>query len=80
MFGQYVMIQFESADRSMLTFCEVEVHRVKISGEYVIWLIDQSGFSQMNKTGNIAIIANFLSLYNCSFLLYLHEMMFVNVK
>ena len=25
----------------MLTLCEVEVHRVKIPGEYITWLIDQ---------------------------------------
>ena len=38
------------------------------------------GFSQMYKIGNIAIIANFVFPYICSFLHYLHHIMIVNEK
>ena len=37
-------------------------------------------FSQTHKMGNIGIIANFVFTEICSFLLYLHYMMLVNVK
>ena len=36
--------------------------------------IAESGFSQMHKIGNTAIIANFVFLYNCSFLVYLQQL------
>ena len=39
-----------------------------------------SRFSQTHTIGNIAIIANFLSTYIYSFLLYLQHMMEINVK
>ena len=38
-----------------------------------------SGFSRTHKIANIGIIANFVFLYICSFLLYLHYVMLVNV-
>ena len=44
---------------------------------------DYAGFSQTHKIGNINIIniiANFLFLFICSFLLYLHHVKLVNVK
>ena len=34
----------------------------------------------MHKIGNIAIIVNFIFLYNCNFLLHLHQLMLVNLK
>ena len=34
----------------------------------------------MHKIDNMAIIANFVFLHNCSFSLYLHQLMLVNVK
>ena len=37
-------------------------------------------FSQTYKVGNVGIIANFVFPYICSFLLYLHQLMLVNVK
>ena len=37
----------------------------------------QSGFSQMHKIDNIDIVTNFVFLRNCSFLLYLHQLMSV---
>ena len=41
----------------------------------------KAGFSQMYKIGNIVIISpNFVLLQNCSFPLYLHQLMLVNVK
>ena len=36
-----------------------------------------SGFSQLH---NIAIIANIVLVYNCSFIVYLHQFILVNVK
>ena len=39
-----------------------------------------SSFSQTHKVGNVVIIANFVIPYNCSFLLYLHQLMPVNTK
>ena len=41
---------------------------------------EHSWFSQTHKIGNIGIIANFVFPEICSFLLYLHYMMLVNVK
>ena len=38
------------------------------------------GFWQMNKIGNIAIIANLVFLFDCHFLLYLHQLMLVKMK
>ena len=43
-------------------------------------LFVQSRFSQTHKIGNIGIIANFVFLDICSFLLYLHYMVLINVK
>ena len=40
----------------------------------------QSDFAQTDKFGNIVIIANFLFLCICSFVLNLQHMMSVNVK
>ena len=39
-----------------------------------------SRFSQTHTVGNIAVIAIFVFPYICSFLLYLHQLMLVNVK
>ena len=39
-----------------------------------------SGFSQTDKVGSIGIIANFVLLYICGFLLNLQHIMLVNVK
>ena len=39
-----------------------------------------SSFSQTHKVGNVGIIANFVFPYICGFLLYLHQLMLVNVK
>ena len=48
-------------------------------GELPVRSLQHSGFSQTHKIGNIGIISNFLFPYICSFLLYLHHMMIVNV-
>ena len=40
----------------------------------------QSSFSQTYKIGNVGIIANFVFPFICSFLLYLYQLMFVNVQ
>ena len=40
----------------------------------------QLGFSQMHKIGKIAIIANFVFPYICSFSDFVHNMMLVNIK
>ena len=37
-------------------------------------------FHEYIKVGNVGIIANFVFSYICSFLLYLHQPMLVNVK
>ena len=37
-------------------------------------------FTNTHRIGNIGILANFLFRYICSFLLYFHIMMLVNVK
>ena len=37
-------------------------------------------FLQTHKIANIAIIANFVFLYICSFLCYLHHVLLVNVN
>ena len=39
-----------------------------------------SCFSQSHKVGNVGIIANFVFTYICSFLLYLQQMISVNMK
>ena len=44
------------------------------------WCVWQSCFSQSHKVGNVVIIVNFMLPYICNFLLYLQQMMSVNVK
>ena len=39
-----------------------------------------SSFSQTHKDDNVGIVVNFVFPYICSFLLYLHQLMLVNVK
>ena len=39
-----------------------------------------SSFSQTHKVGNVGIIANSVFPYICSFFLYLHQLILVNVK
>ena len=39
-----------------------------------------SSFSQIHKVGNIGFIANFVFSHITSFILYLHQLMLVNVK
>ena len=41
--------------------------------------VNQSSFVQIHKIGNVGIIANFLFLYICNFLLYLHHLMFARL-
>ena len=43
-------------------------------------LTRHSSFSQTHKVGNVGIIANFVFTHICSFLLYLDQLMWVNVK
>ena len=44
------------------------------------YVCQNSCFSQLHKVGNVVIIANFVFTYIYSFLLYLQQLMSVNMK
>ena len=47
---------------------------------FFLYFLIRLSFSQAHKVGNVGVIANFIFLYISSFLLYLHQLMLVNVK
>ena len=57
-----------------------QIMREWLTREFYVLYISFSSFSQTHKVGNVGIIANFVFPYIFSFLLYLHQLMLVNVR